>query len=178
MAANPNMRLVHLDWGDRTPSLHLAFDQERLRLIGLTPKEAAQQLQAYLNGTPATQVRENLRAVDVLLRSPGPERRSLAEIGDLTLATKDGRQVPVSQVARLESRTEDAVLKRYNRETYIRVQGDVLDGRQPPDIHAQVSRASHRSRPSSRRATASTRRARWRRARRRCCPWWRCSRSC
>ncbi|KQP91258.1 multidrug transporter [Methylobacterium sp. Leaf113] len=138
MAANANMRLVHLDWGDKTPSLHLALDQERLRLIGLTPKEAGQQLQTYLNGTPATQVRENLRSVDVLLRSPGPERRSLGEIGDLTLATKDGRQVPVSQVVRLESRTEDVVLKRYNRETYIRVQGDVLDGKQPPDIHAQV----------------------------------------
>ena len=138
MMANPNMRLVHLDWGDKTPTLHLALDQERLRLIGLTPKEAGQQLQSYLNGTPATQVRENLRAVDVLLRSPGRERRSLGDIGDLTLATRDGRQVPLSQVARLESRNEDAVLKRYNRETYIRVQGDVLDGKQPPDIHAQV----------------------------------------
>ena len=138
MAANANLSLVHLDWGNKTPNLHLAFDQERLRLIGLTPKEAGQQLQSYLNGTPATQVRENLRSVDVLLRSPGPERRSLGEIGDLTLATKDGRQVPVSQVARLEARNEDAVLKRYNRETYIRVQGDVLDGKQPPDIHAQV----------------------------------------
>ncbi|MGU3467695.1 efflux RND transporter permease subunit [Methylobacterium sp. C33D] len=138
MMANPNMRLVHLDWGDRTPTLHLALDQERLRLIGLTPKEAGQQLQSYLNGTPATQVRENLRSVDVLLRSPGPERRSLGDIGDLTLATQDGRQVPLSQVAHLESRSEDAVLKRYNRETYIRVQGDVIDGKQPPDIHAQI----------------------------------------
>jgi multidrug efflux pump subunit AcrB len=138
MMANPNMRLVHLDWGDRTPTLHLALDQERLRLIGLTPREAGQQLQSYLNGTPATQVRENLRTVDVLLRSPGPERRSLGEIGDLTLTTRDGRQVPVSQVARLETRTEDAVLKRYNRETYIRVQGDVIDGKQPPDVHAQI----------------------------------------
>jgi multidrug efflux pump subunit AcrB len=138
MATNPNMRMVHLDWGNKTPSLHLVLDQERLRLIGLTPKEASQQLQSYLNGTPATQVRENLRSVDVLLRSPGPERRSLGDIGDLTLATREGRQVPLSQVARLESRSEDAVLKRYNRETYIRVQGDVLDGKQPPDIHAQV----------------------------------------
>ncbi len=138
MMANPNMRLVHLDWGNKTPSLHLVLDQERLRLIGLTPKEAGQQLQSYLNGTPATQMRENLRAVDVLLRSPGPERRSIGEIGDLTLTTHDGRQVPLSQVARLESRNEDAVLKRYNRETYIRVQGDVVDGKQPPDIHAQI----------------------------------------
>lgn len=87
---------------------------------------------------PAIQVRENLRTVDVLLRSPGPERRSHGDIGDLTLATKGGRQVPLSQVAHLESRTEDAVLKRYDRETSIRVQGDLIDGRQPPDIHAEI----------------------------------------
>ncbi|KAB1072280.1 efflux RND transporter permease subunit [Methylobacterium planeticum] len=138
MLANPDMRLVHLDWGNKTPSLHLVLDQERLRLIGLTPKEAGLQLQSLLNGTPATQVRETLRSVDVLLRSPGPERRSLGEIGDLTLATRDGRAVPVSQVAHLESRNEDAVLKRYDRESYIRVQGDVLDGRQPPDVTKQI----------------------------------------
>ena len=138
MATNPNMRMVHLDWGNKTLGLRLVLDQERLRLIGLTPKEAGQQLQSFLNGTPATQVRENLRSVDVLLRSPGPERRSLGDAGDLTLTTQDGRQVPVSQVARLESASEDAVLKRYNRESYIRVQGDILDGKQPPDIHAQV----------------------------------------
>ncbi len=31
------------------------------------------------------------------------------------------------------------MLKRYNRETYIRVQGDVLDGLQPPDIRPGLS---------------------------------------
>ena len=55
--------------------------EDAAKLAGLTPKEAGQQLQSYLNGTPATQVRENLRSVDVLLRSPGPERRSLGDIG-------------------------------------------------------------------------------------------------
>jgi multidrug efflux pump subunit AcrB len=33
---------------------------------------------------------------------------------------------------------EDAVLKRYNRELYIAVQGDVIDGVQPPDVTAEV----------------------------------------
>jgi multidrug efflux pump subunit AcrB len=33
---------------------------------------------------------------------------------------------------------EEAVLKRYNRELYIAVQGDVIDGVQPPDVTADV----------------------------------------
>jgi multidrug efflux pump subunit AcrB len=138
MAANQNLRLVHLDWGERTPNLHVALDQERLRLIGLTPKDAALQLATVLNGTPATQVREGLRIVDVLVRAPTDERYGLREIGDVTLTTADGRSIPLSQVGRLETRTENAVLKRYNRETYIAVEGDVIDGKQPPDITAQI----------------------------------------
>ena len=117
MAANPNLRLVHLDWGDKDPQ-----SEARLRPGATAPDRADPE-----GGRPAAAelsqrhprhagARRNLRSVDVLLRSPGPERRSLGEIGDLTLATKDGRQVPVSQVARLESTSEDAVLKRYNRE--------------------------------------------------------------
>ena len=66
--------------------------------------------------------------------------------------------MPLSQVAHLESRNEDAVLKRYNRETYIRVQGDVLDGKQPPDIHAQVlPQLDADQGEAARPATASTR---------------------
>ncbi|WP_295999244.1 efflux RND transporter permease subunit [Rugamonas sp.] len=134
MERNADMLDVHLDWGNRTPTLHLALDQERLRQVGLNPRDAATQLQALLNGAPATQLREGLRSVDVLLRSPRREGQSLDGIGNLTLTTDNGGTVPLSQVARLEPAMEDAVLKRYNRESYIAVQGDVRDGVQPPDV--------------------------------------------
>ncbi|GJI98235.1 cation efflux system protein [Duganella caerulea] len=134
MAQNPDMRDVHLDWGNRTPSLHLALDQERLRQVGLSPRDAANQLQALLNGIPATQVREGVRTVDVLIRSPNAERNNLADIRNLTLTNDSGASVPLSQVARLETRMEDSVLKRYDRESYIAVQGDIRDGTQPPDV--------------------------------------------
>ncbi len=131
---NPDMQDVHLDWGDRVPTLRLVLDQERLRLLGLSPSESAAQLQVLLNGAPSTQVREGLRSVEVVVRSPGKDRRGLRDIGNLNLTTRDGRAVPLSQVARFETRMEDPVLKRYNRDAYIAVQGDVRDGVQPPDV--------------------------------------------
>jgi multidrug efflux pump subunit AcrB len=131
---NPDMRHVHLDWGDRTPTLRLVLDQERLRLLGLTPTNAAKQLRTLLTGAPSTQVREGLRSVEVVIRGPLQERGGLEGIQDMTLTTTEGRSVPVSQIARLETRMEDAVLKRYDRETYIAVQGDIRDGAQPPDV--------------------------------------------
>ena len=133
VAEDPDMSDVHLDYGAKTPTLHLVLDQERLRLIGLTPKDAGLQLQTLLIGTTTTQVRENLRSVDVLVRSPGdrPLTRS-QNIDDLTLTTKSGAAVPLSQVAHLETRMEQPVLKRYDRQTYITVEGNVRDGIQPP----------------------------------------------
>ena len=58
------------------------------------------------------QVRENLRSVDLVVRSPAVERGTIKDIGDLTLTTKDGKSVPLSQVARLETRMESSELKR------------------------------------------------------------------
>ncbi|WP_050476537.1 efflux RND transporter permease subunit [Herbaspirillum rhizosphaerae] len=134
MQANPNTRDVHLDWGDRTPTMRLELDQERLRQVGLNPKDAALQLQTLLNGASTTQVREGLRVVDVIVRGVKHDRKSLADIGNLTLTTQDGVAIPLSQVSKLSANVEDAVLKRYNRELYIAVQGDVRDGVQPPDV--------------------------------------------
>ena len=134
MEQDPNTRGAHLDWGNLTPTAHLVLDQERLRQVGLNPRDAANQLQALLNGLPATQAREGLRSVDVLIRSPRSEGAALADIGNLTLTTASGASIPLSQVAKMETRMEDAILKRYNREPFIAVQSDVRDGVQPPDV--------------------------------------------
>ena len=138
MAENPNVRDLHLDWGERTPSQRLVLHQERLRLLGLTPQDAGLQLQAILNGAPTTQMRDGIRSVDVMVRAPGSERHSLENLANVALTTRDGRSIPLSQMAHLESRMEDPLLRRYNREPYIAVQGDVIDGVQPPDVTARI----------------------------------------
>ncbi len=138
MEKNPHLRDVHLDWGEKTPVLHLAFDEERLHLVGLNPQSAALQLQSILQGATVSQVRSGDRTVDVQVRSPKLERDGLDAIGDVIVRNDQGRSIPLRQIARIETRMEDAVLKRYNRELYIAVQGDIVDGVQPPDVTAEV----------------------------------------
>jgi multidrug efflux pump subunit AcrB len=138
MEKNPHLRDVHLDWGEKTPVLHLALDEERLHLLGLNPQDTALQLQALLQGATVSQVRSGNRTVDVQVRSPKLERDGLDAIGDVIVRNDQGRSIPLRQIAHLETRMEDAVLKRYNRELYIAVQGDIIDGVQPPDVTAEV----------------------------------------
>src|SRR5436305_1638068 len=85
MRANPHTRQVNQDWGERTPTVNFVLDQDRLQLIGLSSSEAAQQLQFLLTGVPVTQVREDIRTVELVARSAGPERLDPARLGELTL---------------------------------------------------------------------------------------------
>jgi multidrug efflux pump subunit AcrB len=138
MEAEPVLRGINLDSGERAPTLRLRFDLDRLRLIGLTPQDAGVQLQSLLSGAPVTQVREGIRTVDVVAQAVANERRNLADIDSLTLTTADSRSIPLSQVARLVPSAEEPVLNRRNRTAHITVRADVVEGVQPPDATAAV----------------------------------------
>ncbi len=141
MRANPNTRQVNQDWGERAPTARFVLDQDRLRLIGLTSQDVAEQLQFLLTGAPVTQVREGIRTVEVVARSSGPERLDPAQLGDLTLTSQDGRLVPLSQIGRIEVRPEDPILRRRDRTPTITVQSDIDERLQPPEVSKEIEAA-------------------------------------
>ena len=141
MRANPNTRQVNQDWGERAPTARFVLDQDRLRLIGLTSQDVAEQLQFLLTGAPVTQVREGIRTVEVVARSSGPERLDPAQLGDLTLTSQDGRLVPLSQIGHIEVRPEDPILRRRDRTPTITVQSDIDERLQPPEVSKEIESA-------------------------------------
>jgi len=138
MTNSPDMRQVSTDWGQRQPTLRFLLDQGRLQSIGLTPNDASQQLQFLLTGAPVTQVREDIRTVEVVARSAGADRLDPAHIGDFTLTGSAGQRVPLDQIGKVEVRMEDPILRRRDREPTITVQGDVAEGLQPPDVSTEI----------------------------------------
>jgi multidrug efflux pump subunit AcrB len=132
------MRTVNTDWGERVPTLHLVLDQSRLRAMGLTSGEVGEQLQFFLTGVTVSQVREDIRTVDVVARSSGRARLDPARVGDFTLTGANGERVSLSQVGKLEVRMEDPVLLRRDRVPTVTVRGDIADGLQPPDVSNAV----------------------------------------
>jgi multidrug efflux pump subunit AcrB len=138
MRDDPDMRTVNVDWGERVPQLHFVLDQERLQLIGLSPQEAAQQLQFLLSGQTITQVRENIRAVNVVVRSAGSERLDPAQLENFTLTTRQGKPIPLSQIGRVDIQPEDPLIKRRDRIPTITVRGDNVETTQPPDVSSRI----------------------------------------
>jgi multidrug efflux pump subunit AcrB len=141
MQASPDMRQVNTDWGERVPTMHFVLDQDRLRAMGLTSQQAGEQLQFLLTGTTVSQVREDIRTVDVVARSSGAERLDPAKIGGFTLIGDQGQHVPVTQIGRMEVRMEDPILRRRDRVPTITVRGDIAEGLQPPEVSMAIEKA-------------------------------------
>jgi multidrug efflux pump subunit AcrB len=138
MRASPLMRTTNSDWGERVPSLRLALDQDRLQSIGLTSTDVGQQLQFLLSGVPITDVREDIRSVQITARSAGPARLNPARVADFTLAGSSGQRIPLSQIGTMDIRMEDPILRRRDRTPTITVRGDIAEGLQPPDVSAAL----------------------------------------
>lgn len=138
MQADPQMRTVNTDWGERVPTLHFSLDQDRLQSIGLSSTDVAQQLQFLLSGVPITAVREDIRSVQVTARSAGNIRLDPGRITDFTLVGAAGQRIPLSQVGKVEVRMEDPILRRRDRTPTITVRGDIAEGLQPPDVSTAV----------------------------------------
>jgi multidrug efflux pump subunit AcrB len=138
MQASAQMRTVNTDWGERVPALHFSLDQDRLQSIGLTSTDVAQQLQFLLSGIPITEVREDIRSVQVTARSAGNTRLDPGRIGDFTLVGAAGQKIPLSQVGKVDVRMEDPILRRRDRTPTITVRGDIAEGLQPPDVSSAV----------------------------------------
>lgn len=141
MLANAHTRQVNQDWGERAPTVHFVLDQARLQLIGLTSQEAAEQIQFLLTGAPVTQVREDIRTVEVVARSAGTDRFDPRKLNDMTLTNRWGKAVPLSQVGHIEIRPEEPILKRRDRLPTITVESDIDESLQPPQASAEIQKA-------------------------------------
>ncbi|HUD40976.1 MAG TPA: efflux RND transporter permease subunit [Dokdonella sp.] len=138
LQASPMMRTVNTDWGPRVPTLHFTLDQDRLNAVGLTSSSVALQLQFLLSGVALTEVREDIRSVQVVGRAAGDIRLDPAKIAGFTLAGSAGQRIPLSQVGTVEVRMEDPILRRRDRTPTITVRGDIAEGLQPPDVSTAV----------------------------------------
>ncbi|WEY42674.1 efflux RND transporter permease subunit [Paraburkholderia sp. SUR17] len=134
MNGSPMMRTVNTDWGPLVPTVHFTLDQDRLAAVGLTSSSVAQQLQFLLTGIPVTNVREDIRSVEVVARSAGEIRLDPNRISGFTLVGSAGQRVPLSQVGKVDIRMEDPILRRRDRTPTITVRGDIAEDLQPPDV--------------------------------------------
>lgn len=132
MQQHPSTYDTHLEWDEQVPAFYLNMEPEQLRLFGLTPSDVASQLQFQLEGTVVTELRQDIRTVELHARGIQREQWQTLE-----LKTEDGRKVPLMQLGSLDVIYEAPVIKRYNREPFLAVNTEIRNA-QPNDVTMQL----------------------------------------
>jgi cobalt-zinc-cadmium resistance protein CzcA len=84
------------------PQVHVLVDRKAIARYGLAVADVEDVIETAIGGKAATSLWEGERHFDVVVRLAEASRASLDRIPDIPVATPDGAQVPLGQLARVE----------------------------------------------------------------------------
>ena len=126
-AADPAATNVHLDWTEKSKTVRIDFDKDKLKLYGISAKAVKQMLYTELTGAQAAEFYTGDRTIGIVLRLVGRDRTNIERLGELPIAAAGG-SVPLAQIAHLSYGAEDGFIKRHNLRPTIMVQAEVREG--------------------------------------------------
>jgi multidrug efflux pump len=134
MGAEAAVRNVNYNWMEPARTIRIRVDQDRARLVGLSSQDLAQALNTVVSGVTATQMRDGIYLVDVLVRASAEQRVSLSTLRTLQVPLPNGRTVALNQIASVEYGQEYPLVWRRDRRPTVTVQADVAPGTLPATV--------------------------------------------
>jgi len=126
------------DFVEERPELAFRVDRQRAALLGLSTVHVATVLKLAISGMKVGTYRELNEDYDITLRLPESERRTLDDIMRLTIPDLQGRQVPLSSVARMEYAPGLGAINRKDCKRVITVSAEKAVGYQSAQLLAKV----------------------------------------
>jgi Cation/multidrug efflux pump len=126
--ASPDIQRVSFNWMDPIRKLRIRVNQDEARQLGLSSATVAQMINAAVSGISATQVRDSIYLIDVVVRAQASERMSLETIRTLKIPLQNGRSVPLSELAHVEYEQDLPLIWRRDRLPTLTVQAEPRDG--------------------------------------------------
>ena len=101
------------------------FIRPGAEVLGVTMADIATQIRQAYYGDEAMKVQRGKDDVKVMIRYSSKERQTEASIDQLRIRTRDGRQIPLNQVARIETARGYSTIQRVDRRRVITVISDL-----------------------------------------------------
>ncbi len=127
MQAVPGVADLQLEQQMDVPQLRIEADRSALARYGMSVGSLAQAIDVAFNGEAVSQVLEEGRSVDLVVRYPESMRSSSDAIGNVMFDTPTGQRVPLSQLARVITAVGPNTVSRENVQRKIVVQANVAD---------------------------------------------------
>ena len=128
LRAVPGTRDVNANREVMITSLPIRYDQEALAAAGLSPAEAAEQVQTALAGTHITDVLDRQRRIALTVRLHPDERRDLDSVKRLVLRGMNGAMVRLRDVADISLERSSNLIAREDGRRKAVVSCNVADG--------------------------------------------------
>ncbi len=138
MRNNPYAANVNFDWDEMSKVVKLSIDQDKARVLGISSQELAVVINSILSGYSVTRFREGNRLIEVLARAEEQERLKLGNLPDISIPTRNGTFVPLSQIVSLSYGLEEGLIWRRDLLPTISVRADVKGKKQATDVSLEI----------------------------------------
>ena len=138
MRADPKLNNVNFDWNERSKAIRLEIDQDKARALNVSTQDLSGFLATSINGTTVTYLRERDKLIEVVLRGAPSERAQLSQLQNLSVPTRSGKPVPLTQIARISYEFEEGIIWRRDRLPTITIRADIYGNTQPATVSAAI----------------------------------------
>jgi multidrug efflux pump len=138
MRDNPNLVNVQFDWEEPSKVIKVSVDQAKARLLGISSTDIANIIEGATQELYISEFREGIERIDLVGRAPDIERAHLSLLSDLMVKNKDGINIPLAQIATINSEFEEGVIWRRNRTPSIIVRAHLQGDLQAPVVSQQI----------------------------------------
>jgi heavy metal efflux system protein len=107
------------------PSLTITIDRARIARYGLNISDINSLIQTAIGGDVATEVVQEEKQFDLIVRLDNPFRGNAEQIGNVLVATPDGKQIPLKEMTRIQVTSGASFIYRQDNSRYIGVQFSV-----------------------------------------------------
>jgi HAE1 family hydrophobic/amphiphilic exporter-1 len=112
----PGIVNVELQQDEQRPELSTLVDRSKAALLDINVQAITQALATTIRGTPATVYREDGDEFNVTVRLRESDRRRLADVGQVGIATPLGQIVPLKNLVRFEPGESPLTIERLDRQ--------------------------------------------------------------
>ncbi|UQZ87897.1 multidrug transporter AcrB [Deltaproteobacteria bacterium Smac51] len=129
MRQEPVIYNVNFDWNEKSKTMRVALDNDKVRALGLDKETLATYLQTQISGLSMAEFYVDDRTIDIVLRMASEDRDYLGRLTSLPIFLPGGRYVPLEQVASsIMVDTETGAIWRRDLKPTITVRASVTEG--------------------------------------------------
>ncbi|OJF89778.1 efflux RND transporter permease subunit [Pararhizobium antarcticum] len=136
--SNPLVSNLAYDWNEPSRVVKVDVLQDKARQLGVSSQDIANVLNGIVEGSTATQIRDDIYLINVIGRAEDTERGSIETLRNLQLPGSAGNSVPLSAVANFRYELEQPLIGRRDRIPTITLKAAILGTTQPATIVEQI----------------------------------------